>query len=95
MSIHLELRYNGNTGMLTDTMGSRRQIEVVAINSDPEWLKKKKKPLSITGEYEFTGIEEGNAFLLREAEDPRARMKGENRHKFNTENYSTLPAVLD
>ena len=64
--------------MLTDMMGSRPQIEVVAINSDLEWLKKKKH-LSITGEYKFTGIEEGNAFLLRETEDPRARMKGENR----------------
>lgn len=41
MSIYLKLRYNGNTGMLTDMMGSRPQIEVVAINSDLEWLKKK------------------------------------------------------
>ena len=75
--------------MLTDMMGSRPQIEVVAINSDLEWLKTKNKPLSITGEYKFTGIEEANAFLLRETEDPRARMKGENRRRFSTKNYST------
>ena len=66
MSINLELRYNGNTLIPTDMMGSRPQIEVVAINSDPEWFKKKKnknkKPLSITGEYEFTGIEKEKLF---------------------------------
>lgn len=95
MSIYLELRYNGNTVMPTDMMGSRPQIEGVTINSDPEWFKKKKKPLSITGENEFTGIEEGKAFLLRETEEPRARVKGEIRYRFNTENYSTLPAALD
>lgn len=43
MSIYLELRYNGNTVMPTDMMGSRPQIEGVTINSDPEWFKKKKK----------------------------------------------------
>ena len=43
MSINLELRYNGNTLIPTDMMGSRPQIEVVAINSDPEWFKKKKQ----------------------------------------------------
>ena len=43
MSIYLELRYNGNTLIPTDMMGSRPQIEVVAINSNPEWFKKKKQ----------------------------------------------------
>ena len=99
MSINLELRYNGNTLIPTDMMGSRPQIEVVAINSDPEWFKKKKnkkqKTLKHNRRIRIYRDWEGKAFLLRETEEPTARVKGEIRYRFNTENYSTLPAALD